>query len=458
MRKIYIIYISILLLISTISCDEFVKIDPPQTVLVKTTVFQSDQTAEAAVLDIYYQLKTSGFASGSLFGISFLGSLLADEQINFFQGTPLTTAEIQQFNDNALQQGNSEVQRLWADLYKCIYKVNAVLEGVEGSTKMSSSKKDQLQGEMRFLRAFCYFYLVNLWGDVPLVISTDYRLNAQLGRTPKEAVYAQLIRDLKDAEVRLPSDYALFDDERVRATKWAAKALLARVYLYVEQWSDAEFQSTEVINNSALFEMSPNVSNVFNRNGNEAILQWWSDRRPSERATFRFVSFPTYGAISQDLIDEFEDGDLRESTWTNLTSAGYYRTLKYNTINDNPPSQYSTVIRLAELYLIRSEARANQNNFAGSQADINVIRSRGGLSDSFAGDKESLLLEIEKQRRLELFNEWGHRWFDLKRTGRAEIILATLKSDWASTDELLPIPEAEMVNNASLRNAQNPGY
>jgi starch-binding outer membrane protein, SusD/RagB family len=122
-------------------------------------------------------------------------------------------------------------------------------------------------------------------------------------------------------------------------------------------------------------------------------------------------------------------------------------------------AEYSTLLRLAEQYLIRSEARAQQNNIAGAQQDINVIRARAGLTATTANDKASLLMAIEQERKVELFTEHGHRWLDLKRTGRAEVILAPIKgSNWQPTDVLYPIPQYQILNDPAMNNAQNPGY
>ena len=119
------------------------------------------------------------------------------------------------------------------------------------------------------------------------------------------------------------------------------------------------------------------------------------------------------------------------------------------------------VFRLGEQYLIRAEARAQQNNLAGAISDIDMIRSRAGLpliNDTEPGiNKDNLLLAIEHERQIELFSEWGHRWLDLKRTGRAGAVLGPIKADWSSDDELYPIPQSERDKNPFL-GEQNPGY
>src|SRR5258706_7115947 len=135
-----------------------------------------------------------------------------------------------------------------------------------------------MTGEAKFLRAFCYFYLVNLFGDVPLLTTTDFASNSIAPRTPVNQVYDQIIADLKQAVNILPFDYSNTNGERIRATKWAASALLARVYLYTGKYADAETQATLVINNPAynLVTISPS-NNGFQKNNSEAILQLQSN-------------------------------------------------------------------------------------------------------------------------------------------------------------------------------------
>jgi starch-binding outer membrane protein, SusD/RagB family len=448
---------AVLSIMTLAACEDFVTIDPPRTALVKANVFNQDDTAEATILDIYYQLRTSGFASGTLQGVSFITSLSSDEQISYYDPTPISTVEFLQFNQNELKPDNSFVRRLWADIYATIYKTNAVIEGIESSTGMSADMKKQLTAEAKFIRAFCNFYLVNLWGDAPLTLSTNYAVNSNITRTNKDLIYQQIITDLLEAKSSLPDDYTHAGNERVRANKWVATALLARVYLYQQDWQNAASMASEVISVST-YELLSNLSTVFLINSKEAILQWWSNTRTSERDTFRFLNNPSYGAIRPELIAAFEAGDKRKSTWTSLRPTGLYSTQKYISITSNPPTEYSTVFRLAEQFLIRAEARTQQGDLAGAQADLNKIRTRAGLANTTATTKETLLLAIEQERRVEFFNEWGHRWLDLKRTGRAEAILASLKPQLSATALLFPIPESEINNNLGLQNAQNPGY
>jgi hypothetical protein len=449
--------LSFFILCST-ACEDFIKIDPPTTDLVKTTVFNDDGNAESAMLDIYFQMKTYGFASGSSTSISLFLSLTSDEQINYYTSSPELTAEYQQFNDNELLPNNSYVLSLWSEIYSCIYKANSVLEGLNNSTKVSNEMRDQLKGEAFFIRAFCYFYLVNIFGEVPLAVTTDYRINSELKRSPEADVYTQIVDDLIQSKNLLVEDYSASNNERTRVNKYAASALLARVYLFTEDWSNAENEAGSIIETTSLFNLESNLADVFLVSSSEAIFQFWSDTRPNDRGTFRFFDTPLYGAIRPTFIESFEEGDARKSAWSSLTPSGYYRTLKYYSAADNPPLQYSTVLRLAEQYLIRAESRVRLNKLEEAREDINTIRQRTGLEEIAANDVSSLLKVIEEERKAELFNEWGHRWLDLKRMNRAGSILSPIKLQWSPEDTLFPIPEYEIRNNLGLKGAQNPGY
>ena len=134
-----------------------------------------------------------------------------------------------------------------------------------------------------------------------------------------------------------------------------------------------------------------------------------------------------------------------------------YYPFKYKVMSGTNLTEYYITLRLAEQFLIRAEARAQQGNISGAKTDVNVIRTRAGLPNTTANDKGGLLNAIEQERRIELFAEWGHRWFDLKRTGRATTVLGSLKpATWQPTDELWPIPQSQINLNPSL--TQNNGY
>jgi hypothetical protein len=160
-------------------------------------------------------------------------------------------------------------------------------------------------------------------------------------------------------------------------------------------------------------------------------------------------------------VNAFESGDRRFTSWVgvdNYQGTTYYYLSKYknSTTNTTATGEYCTYMRLAEQYLIRAEAMAQQNNLSGAIADINVIRNRAGLPNTKAATQADILLAVEQERRIELFAEYGHRWNDLRRTGRADAVLGASKTGWTKDAALYPIPKTEIINNKNL--TQNPGY
>src|SRR5687767_6090915 len=277
----FIIYATILSFIIS-SCKKFIALDPPRTELVTTTVFENDATANAAMVDVYYGLSRAGFLSGATVSLSLFASYSSDEQENYAQIT-----EFQQFEENELTADNSLILGLWNDIYKTIYKTNAIIEGGSNSTGLSAGLKAQLLGEAKCIRAFCHFYLVNLFGDIPLITKTDYQANAAQPRTPKSEVYQQIIADLKDAQNLLPADYSFAGNQRVRVNKWAATAMLSRAYLYIEDWVNAEIETSKIIQNTSLFSLASDLDLVFRKTSPEAIWQFHTDVLVNDYYTFQ---------------------------------------------------------------------------------------------------------------------------------------------------------------------------
>ena len=115
------------------------------------------------------------------------------------------------------------------------------------------------------------------------------------------------------------------------------------------------------------------------------------------------------------------------------------------------------ILRLAEQYLIRAEARAQQGNLTGAIGDLNIIRERAGLPDlSTALTQDKVIAAVMQERRIELVSEWGQRWLDLKRTGQVDSVLSKIKPTWKINGQLYPIPQSELTNDPNL--VQNPGY
>lgn len=284
-------------------------------------------------------------------------------------------------------------------------------------------------------------------------------MNNVLPRTPVADVYKQVITDLEEAVPLMNEDYAT--SEHVRPNRSAAEALLARVYLYTQQWANAEKWSGTVIDGNR-YHLLEDLNGVFLKNSDEAIWQLQTFNAP--RNTWEgFNAVPLSAVIfrlQQPLVNAFEPGDLRKEMWTGnmaVSGAPVYYPFKYKVRTSDDFTEYSMVLRFAEQYLIRAEARAQQDNITGALADLDTVRHRAGLEPLPATlGKAGVLLAVEQERRVELFTEWGHRWLDLKRTNRADAVLQPIKPAWKSTAVLLPIPTDARKTNSNL--TQNEGY
>ena len=299
---------------------------------------------------------------------------------------------------------------LWNALYSSssIYACNAAIEGLSASTGLTPAVKQQLLGEAYFMRAFFYFYLVNLYGDVPLLLNTDFKSEALMARAPEAQVYQQIVIDLKSAASLLSSNFVSGSiisntNQRVRPTKWAAFAMLARTYLYTNDYPNAEVNADSVINNSALFSID-SLNNVFLENSTEAIwqLQPVGSYPTNTEDAFVFI-IPSTGFndpqnpvyLSSNLMNSFEFGDERRQNWVDsvtMNGSTYYYPYKYKVSDVSAPvTEYLMMLELGEQYLIRAEARANQGNIQGAESDLNVIRTRAGLPNTTAVTQQGLL-------------------------------------------------------------------
>jgi starch-binding outer membrane protein, SusD/RagB family len=491
-NKVFYINITVVVVATSIisGCKKFVEADPPVTRVNAENAYNSPATAISVLTGLYANIirgaVSPNFATGTS-SLSLLVGLSADE-FNLSNTNATYTA----FYRNALivNSTSSFGSDYWNSLYDYVYFSNSAIEGLGKSETLPSYVKDQLLGEAKFIRAFLYFYLTNLYGDVPLVTSTDYSKNAILPRSAQSDVYKLIVQDLKEAQDLLSSDFLDINlqkytatSQRVRPTKWAATALLSRTYLYNKDWANAETQATSIISNTALFD-TVSVNNVFVKNSKEAIWQIQPVAAGQNTADARMFVVPTTGfsssnpvSLSNFLLNAFEAGDLRgkPKNWTDTvrvpaaTGTLYFYPYKYkvSAINSSITTadgltEYLMVLRLGEQYLIRAEARAQQGNIAGAKSDLDVIRKRARLSATPANDKDALLTAILNERQVELFSEWGHRWFDLRRADILNSVMTTVTpiksggSAWQSYQQYYPIPLQELLRNPNL--VQTTGY
>jgi hypothetical protein len=451
-------FLLVALSLAFFSCDSFVEVELPDSQLTGATVFEDKTTLNAAMADVYAKLRDSGILNGSLTGGSVNFGLYTDE-LDYYGPAGGSISLISQ---NVLVASDPFITQFWNTTYNQVYGANAILSGISNSTSLPQQVRDQFRGEALFVRALAHFYLVNVFGDVPYITSTDYEQNRLATRASAERVYELITTDLNEAATLLPSDY--ITQERVRPNRAAAKALLARVYLYRGLWNEAANTASQVISDP-LYPWEENIDNVFKKESTVTIWQFQpriTGANTEEGDSFMFTAGPPPSlALKESLILAFQDDDLRRTHWITAITDGtttWYHANKY-TQNYGPSTsvEYPIVLRLAEQYLIRAEAFAHLGNDESAKQDLNKIRSVAGLAEIGATSNQELITAILHERRLEFFTEHGHRFFDLKRTATINTVLGETKLGWEANDALWPIPANELLANPNLY-PQNPGY
>jgi len=480
----YLFIMACSLLFISSGCRKLVEVDGPSTSISSANAYKTNATAIGVLNSLYVNMLGSLTSPGQLNSLSCIAGLSADElSYERLAGSSILDSYYRNVLTNTTG-GNS----YWSGSYSKLFVVNSAIIGLTESKELTPAVKRQLLGEAHFMRAVYYFYLVNLYGEVPLVLSTDYTVNALIGKSSRDQVYQQIVSDLKNAQNLLNDSYLQADcitsypsglEERIRPTKYLATALLARTFLYLQDWPNAEEQATSLIANTNYFQLE-SIDNVFLKNNREAIWQIPSTSNTSntpDADTFiiRFggapgPNNPVY--LNEALTSDFQAGDKRKSNWmSSIVSKGitYFYANKYKVVS--PPlgsevKEYTVFMRLAEIYLIRAEARAQLGNLAGAVADLDKIKQRAGIPSVADTNptigKDELVAMILEEKKLELFTEWGHRWLDLKRGGKIDEVMRTVTPKknnggvWKSYQQFYPIPLVELQANPNL--TPTPGY
>ncbi|MBT9395206.1 RagB/SusD family nutrient uptake outer membrane protein [Hymenobacter sp. NST-14] len=440
-----------LLSLGASSCSDFLEPEPRNQVD-RSQVFTDLEGARAALNGTYGNLLS---ANNTGLRVPIFADMLADNLAHTG-----TFPSFSQIKNLAILPDNAEVTNMWSSLYSTINRANNVIAYTPAVGGASDEVKGQLIGEAQFLRALCYFYLVNYWGDVPLVTTPTTTPDNTLfvARNPKAAVYDQMVADLTAAEGVLPASGG-----PARATKLAATALKARIALYRQDYAEA-VRLTDLVRAGSYQLNASYRAAVASENPTESIFEVQFDAQ--NQSSYAFFMLPgTNGGRNEmsptgpgsTLPTAYEAGDARrnatisDGTFTlNGRAVATGNNIKY--VDPGNGTDNFKAIRLAEIILISAEAKARLNDLAGAITDLNRIRTRAGLAEVPATlDQAQILEQIEKDRRLELALE-GHRWFDLIRTGRAQAVL-----DITDVNRLLlPIPFRETLNNPNI--TQNPGY
>lgn len=479
--------IFIVLLFIASACTKYVDFDPKENYEITADVyFNAASDYEAAVVGAYDPLQW-------MYLDILIGDIASD---NSFSGGESATDVIglQHIDDMVHNPNNDNLTSIWKWLYEGVNRTNYL---VENKDKLDFDTKEALYGEVYFLRAYYYFELVKFFGDVVLV--TDHRLTASdsrtLQRVPKSEVYAQIETDLLNAISVLPSAQS----QKGRVTKFAAQALLGKVYLFQDKFSDA---ATTLENVIGVYSLVDNYGDQFLRageNGPESVFEvqftntsnWWDWGYTPQGTEGNFgvihngpraFSGPVYASgwsfniPTQDLVDSYEAGDSRKDAtildivaFADATGAtyaeGYKHTGYYNNkyipragesgaqTELNYLTNYRS-IRYADVLLMAAEAFNRSGLDDGKAQDyLNQVRARafGDQDHKILLTGSALTEAIWAERNFELAME-GHRFFDLVRTGQA----ATKISGFVSgKNEVFPIPQQE-IDISGL--TQNVGY
>ena len=468
-------------LVAVTGCKKYLDAPLPVNEIATASAFTTDNSSAAALNGVYSTIYNDDFFDGTG-SVGYLTGSYGDELRNL-SALPSNAA----LYEDEVSSSVGGVTALWTEMYNQLYSINLAIEDLPGASITAVPHKDQWLGEAYFLRGLTYFYLTNLYGPVPLVVSSNYATNNTLARSAQPVVYAQIIADLRQAQSLLSDDYydatGATTTDRGRPNRMAASAMLAKAYLYMGDWKDAEAQADSVIGDAADYQLVSPL-NTFLIGSQEIV--WGIE--PDFNYDFPYIEmdvlayhvaagvYPSNAAVgvclSDSLVDAFEPGDLRYTDWVgadtvaasgSTPAAVYYYAYKFKAFGSySAPQEFIPMCRLAEQYLIRAEARAQDGNTAGAITDLNVIRARASLAPTTAVSQTDVLSAIARERRVELFCEMGNRFFDLRRTGTLNALMENVAVQkggvWNSNgyQQWWPIPLTDVENDLNL--TQTPGF
>lgn len=461
--KIKINILSLAVLLTVAACSD--KLDlAPITEKSANNFFSNEQEIETAINGVYGQLQNNGLYGLDLIGVGEIPGEDAFEEIAANDG-----GRFGQLDDFSTNANNDLVGDIWRESYEGIQRVNVVLNRIEVIEYSDTNLKTQRIGEMKFVRGLLYFNMVRLYGDVPLVLEETENPSDYFGqgRTAASEVYTSIQTDLGEAIQSLP-----LTKVSGRPARGAAQALLADVQMNQGDYAAAVINLAAVIN-SGEYQLMNTTSEIFGEanEGNAEILfevQYVSalnGNAEGESAASQFRPSGTtanakgHNLPSGEFVSLYDVSDSRLNDYVGIDAGAnpFYFSLKYEvsaTGADDGGTDH-IVIRYADVLLKYAEA-LNETNSVDAVQYLNQVRNRAGLSNTTATSQAEIRDAIEMERRLEFIGE-GHRWFDLKRTGRA---VETMNSWFAANNMsvtintnnlLLPIPQSQIDTDPSIK-------
>ena len=445
MKKIQYILLTAISL-STVSCSDFLD-QKPDNYISDAAVIQTLSSAKAALNGAYHDLASSSYYGGQYF----------DAGVNLAADNVTWTGSLNYYYDFDTHQYSAENQLLsyaWYAIYATVNQTNQVIDKVTVLNDGSESERRRIIAEATVIRSLAFFDLARTWGNIPVVkqaTSSPTQFDG-VKQTKAKVVYQLVVDDV----LAIYNDLSESSD-RVHVTRSAADAFLARVYLYLEQWDKAEQYASKVIDNGN-YALGTIQDLIDNKETAESIWELaYSSSFTNQQSTY--WRSPDQGGRhewgpSKELVQLLADptvGGDRKAFYQDFSSAqvpDYFVGTLYHrsTLDDDV-----IIFRLAEQYLIRAEARANQQNVSGALSDLNIIRRRANISEIVdVASTQELLNLIADERRVELALE-PHRWFDLIRTGKAESVLGI-----KTYQTIFPIPYNDIQADKDL--VQNDNY
>ncbi len=477
------IYLSVLLVVIITGCrDEFLNLQPISSAA-SGNFYQTADDIRVALNGAYAALQNSGISTNNYV----FGEIPSDNTYPVASGSVTDQDEFDRFY---IRTTNPFISARWNNSYNALSRVNTVLEQID-AIEMDADLKSRNIAEARFLRAYVFFELVRTFGDVPLVtqsLTSNLDEAYNYGRDPITVVYTQIETDLLEAEGGLPTAYTGSDIGRI--TLGAAKALLGKVYLTQNKFSDAAAKLREVIDLNVYSLVSyEDAFDPTQKNGREAVFEIqfaagmgignpWPNAFAPQNSGNAVINFGGGGnnRPTQDLIDAYETGDIRRDfslATSYVNSSGqviqdvFVRKYRFNPALNNDNANNIPIIRYADVILMYAESLNELGYEANGEAFnyLNMVRERAGLSAKSPAeipDQNTFRLAMEQERRVEFAFE-GHRWFDLVRTSRAIPVIngkaesINLVAPITQNNLVFPIPQSQIDINQS-RITQNPGY
>lgn len=448
-------FLGLLLITATSSCDEFLNPEPVDLLIDNLALNEPGDVASVEI-GLYSRARSLG-APGVIAGDMTSDLLIHNGTFNQYR----------ELGNKEITSSNASASSLWGAIYGTVYVSNFILERLPEILGVPSATRDNVLATARFWRGYAYFVAVTTFGDVPLVVNTDIEVNRNIPRTPITDMLNFILEDYQFA-------LANFNQEPVNAGfvgTQATEAALARYYLYVGNWSEAERYATGLIESDEYELVDDYLELVLEDFTDEAILEFGYSIAddPGTDANFGlndlFIGRREIIPSNQTIfaLNTEQSGDRWQSIRFDIENLvgddNGWSVAKYGTADED--NNNIVVFRLGEMYLIRAEARAQQNRLVGdgsAEEDINVLRTRANAPTlSGITTQQQMLLTIENESLYELAYE-GSRWYHLVRTDRAATVMRAYTPNWKDAYEKWPVPLREIQNNPALAGNQNPGY